>query len=122
MKKTLNDYLQLPYRMEFVRDEAEGGYVVSFPDLPGCITCGESLTAAAANAEDAKRAWLEAALAEGFSIPEPNGLEEYSGQFKLRIPKSLHRSLAEHSRQEGISMNQYCVYLLSRNDVLFHRG
>ena len=122
MKKTLNDYLQLPYRMEFVRDEAEGGYVVSFPDLPGCITCGESLTAAAANAEDAKRAWLEAALAEGLSIPEPNGLEEYSGQFKLRIPKSLHRSLAEHSRQEGISMNQYCVYLLSRNDVLFHRG
>ena len=122
MKKTLNDYLQLPYRMEFVRDEAEGGYVVSFPDLPGCITCGESLTAAAANAEDAKRAWLEVALAEGISIPEPNGLEEYSGQFKLRIPKSLHRSLAEHSRQEGISMNQYCVYLLSRNDVLFHRG
>ena len=122
MKKTLNDYLQLPYRMEFVRDEAEGGYVVSFPELPGCITCGESLTAAAANAGDAKRAWLEAALAEGLSIPEPNGLEEYSGQFKLRIPKSLHRSLAEHSRQEGISMNQYCVYLLSRNDVLFHRG
>ena len=122
MKKTLNDYLKLPYRMEFVRDEAEGSYVVSFPDLPGCITCGESLTAAAANAEDAKRAWLEAALAEGLSIPEPNGLEEYSGQFKLRIPKSLHRSLAEHSRQEGISMNQYCVYLLSRNDVLFHRG
>ena len=40
MKKTLNDYLKLPYRMEFVRDEAEGGYVVSFPDLPGCITCG----------------------------------------------------------------------------------
>lgn len=122
MKKTLNDYLKLPYRMEFVRDETEGGYIVSFPDLPGCITCGESLTAAAANAEDAKKAWLEAALAEGLSIPEPNGLEEYSGQFKLRIPKSLHRSLAEHSRQEGISMNQYCVYLLSRNDVLFHRG
>ena len=71
MKKTLNDYLKLPYRMEFVRDEAEGGYVVSFPDLPGCITCGESLTAAAANAGDAKKAWLEAALAEGFSIPGP---------------------------------------------------
>ncbi len=44
-------------------------------------------------------------------------LENYSGQFKLRIPKSLHRSLAERARQEGISMNQYCVYLLSRNDA-----
>ena len=29
MKKTLNDYLKLPYRMEFVRDGTEGGYVVS---------------------------------------------------------------------------------------------
>lgn len=47
----------------------------------------------------------------------PN-IEKYSGQFKLRMPKSLHKSLAEHSKKEGISMNQYCVYLLSKNDAL----
>ncbi len=46
-------------------------------------------------------------------------VEDYSGQFKLRIPRSLHRSLAEHSQRQGISMNQYCVYLLSRNDAVF---
>ncbi|MDY3773551.1 MAG: toxin-antitoxin system HicB family antitoxin, partial [Eubacterium sp.] len=33
----------------------------------------------------------------------------------------LHRSLAEHSQREGLSMNQYCVYLLSRNDVMFSK-
>ena len=44
-------------------------------------------------------------------------LESYSGQFKLRIPKSLHKSLTEHAKREGISMNQYCVYLLSKNDA-----
>ena len=87
------------------------------PDLPGCITCGETLEAAVANAADAKRAWLQAALEDGLPVREPDNLENYSGQFKLRIPKSLHRSLAEHARQEGISMNQYCVYLLSRNDA-----
>ena len=70
------------------------------------------------NAMDAKRAWLEAALEDSESIPEPQSLDGYSGQFKLRIPKSLHRSLAEQARKEGISMNQYCVYLLSRNDAL----
>ena len=112
--KTLNEYLALPYRMELVKDPDEGGFVVSFPDLPGCITCGETLEAAVANAADAKRAWLQAALEP---VREPDNLENYSGQFKLRIPKSLHRSLAEHARQEGISMNQYCVYLLSRNDA-----
>jgi len=40
---------------------------------------------------------------------------DYSGQFKLRIPKTLHKELAEKSKKEGISMNQYCLYLLSKN-------
>ncbi len=116
--RTLNEYLAMPYRMEVVEDQYEGGYVVSFPDLPGCFTCGETIESAVENAIDAKKAWLEAAVEEGIEIYEPNSLEDYSGQFKLRIPKSLHRSLVENSRREGISMNQYCVYLLSRNDAL----
>ncbi len=119
MMKTLDEYMALPYRMEIVEDQDEGGYVVSSPELPGCITCGETIEAAAANALDAKRAWLEAAIEEGLEIQEPDSLENYSGQFKLRIPKSLHKALAEHSKMEGISMNQYCVYLLSKNDGIY---
>ena len=107
MMKTLDDYMEKSYRMEIVEDKDEGGFVVSYPDLPGCITCGETVESAVANAVDAKKAWLEAALEEGVEIHEPDSLENYSGQFKLRIPRSLHRSLAEHSQREGISMNQY---------------
>lgn len=88
--KTLNDYMQMSYRMEIVEDKEEGGFVVSYPDLPGCITCGETVESAVANALDAKKAWIEAAL-------------------------------VEHSKREGISMNQYCVYLLSRNDAVFSK-
>lgn len=117
--KTLNEYLKLPYRMEIVEDKDEGGYVVSYPDLPGCITVGETVESAVANAQDAKKAWLEAAMEEGLTIREPDDLESYSGQFKLRIPRSLHRSLTEHAKREGISMNQYCVYLLAKNDAAF---
>ncbi len=116
---TLNDYMLMPYRMEIVEDKEEGGFVVSYPDLPGCVTCGETLESALSNACDAKKAWFESAIEEGIEIYEPNDLENYSGQFKLRMPKSLHRSLAEHSHMEGISMNQYCVYLLSKNDALY---
>ena len=90
MMKTLDDYMAMSYRMEIIEDKEEGGFVVSYPDLPGCVTCGETV-------------------------------ENYSGQFKLRIPRSLHRLLAEHSQREGISMNQYCVYLLSRNDAIFSK-
>ena len=72
----------------------------------------------AKNAEDAKKEWIVAAIEGGVAIAEPVNMEGYSGQFKLRIPKSLHRRLAEHSKEEGVSMNQYCVYLLSKNDAL----
>ena len=116
-----NDYFAMNYRMEIVEDKDEGGFVISFPELPGCITCGETVESAVANALDAKKAWLEAAMEDGIEIHEPDSLEDYSGQFKLRIPRSLHRSLAEHSKKEGISMNQYCVYLLSRNDAVYSK-
>lgn len=116
--KTLNDYLTLPYPMEITEDPQEGGFVISFPDLPGCISCGETIETAINNARDAKEAWLTAAIEEHLSVPEPIDTENYSGQFKLRLPKSLHRSLAEQSKKEGISMNQYCIYLLSQNNAL----
>ena len=115
--RTIEEYMRLPYRMEIIPDTVEGGFAVRFPELPGCLTCGDTLEEAVRNAADCKKEWLIAAMEEGITIPEPVSEEEYSGQFKLRIPKSLHRSLAEHARQEGISMNQYCVYLLSRNDA-----
>ena len=116
-KRTLDEYMKLPYKMEIVPDVEEGGYVVSFPELPGCFSVGEKIEDTIANALDAKKAWLEAALEEGIIISIPEKKEEYSGQFKLRMPKSLHKQLAEKSKKEGISMNQYCVYLLARNDA-----
>ena len=73
--KTLNDYLIMNYRMEIVEDKDEGGFVVSFPELPGCITCGETVESAVANALDAKKAWLEAAIEDGIEIHEPDSLE-----------------------------------------------
>ena len=121
MKKTIDYYMSLPYRIEIIPDTTEGGYTACFPDLPGCLTCSETMDGIIKNAQDAKRAWLKAAIEEGIEIAEPSeddSLSKYSGQFKLRLPKSLHRSLSVHAREEGISMNQYCIYLLTRNDAL----
>ena len=60
--KTLNDYLKLSYRMEIIEDQEEGGYVVSFPDLPGCLTCGETPAVALANADDAKKSMVRSGI------------------------------------------------------------
>ena len=115
--KTVDYYMGLPYKMEIIADTEEGGFVASFPDLPGCLTCGETIEEVAKNADDAKKAWLEAAIDEHIDIKEPSEQIYYSGQFKLRLPKTLHKMLAEQAKKEGISMNQYCIYLLSKNSI-----
>jgi predicted RNase H-like HicB family nuclease len=113
MAKDLNYYMGLSYKIEVIKCEEEGGYTLHCPELTGCITCADTLEHGFEMIEDAKKCWFTACLEDGMPIPEPSRLEDYSGQFKLRIPKSLHKSLAERSHQEGISMNQYCLYLLS---------
>ena len=42
-------------------------------------------------------------------------LEGYNGRILLRIPRSLHKHLAESARIEGVSLNQYALYKLSRD-------
>ena len=68
MMRTIEEYLKMPYRIEIIPDTAEGGYAASFPELPGCITCGETIEEAVTNATDAKREWLEAAIENGVEI------------------------------------------------------
>ena len=118
MTKDLKYYMNLPYRLELIPDMDEGGYTALYPELPGCITCAETLEDVYAMAEDAKQTWIEAELEEGHDIPEPVPIGEYSGQAKIRMPKDLHRKLAAAAKRNGVSMNQYCVYLLSKNNAL----
>lgn len=114
MEKDLKYYLSLPYRVEILPDKAEGGYALSCPELPGCLTCAPTVEEGLSLLADAKESWIAACLADGVPVPEPARLEDYSGQFKLRLPKSLHRALSLRSSEEGVSMNQLCLYLLSK--------
>jgi len=55
--------------LEF-RSEPEGGYTVTVPALPGCLTYGETFEEALALVDGAIAGWLSVALEEGFEIPE----------------------------------------------------
>ena len=118
--KTFEEYMKMPYKLEIIPDTEEAGFVASYPELPGCITCGQTISEVVINAEDAKKEWISAAIEEGIQINEPENVDSYSGQFKLRLPKTLHKTLAEDSKKEGVSMNQYCVYLLAKNSEKEH--
>ena len=62
INKSIECYMGLPYRLEITPDLDEGGFVARYPELPGCITVGDSMEEIAEYAEDAKREWLAAAL------------------------------------------------------------
>ena len=73
-QKTLEYYLALPYTMEIKPDVEEGGYVARIKELKGCITQAETWDELLLMIDDAKRLWLESALAHGDPIPEPLGM------------------------------------------------
>lgn len=63
--------MSVKYPILITEDPIEGGYTVSIPDLPGCITCCQRWQDVPVMIEDAKRAWITAAIEEGILIPEP---------------------------------------------------
>jgi predicted RNase H-like HicB family nuclease len=57
--------------IEALPEEDGGGFLATVPDLPGCMSDGETRAEAAANAEDAIAEWLEEAAALGRAVPAP---------------------------------------------------
>ncbi len=71
MNKTIDYYLSLPYTLEIIPDE--GAWFVQIKELPGCMTEVDEWDEILPMIEDAKRLWLEAALAHDQPVPEPQG-------------------------------------------------
>lgn len=93
-----------------------GGYLVEFPDLPGCMSDGDTIDEAIANGLEAKAEWMEAMHEAGRPIPAPSDISEryYSGKWQIRAPRWLHRRLTERAEREGVSLNTLAVSLLAR--------
>lgn len=107
--------LDYPFTIRPLSEEDGGGYLIEFPDLPGCMSDGETIEEAVANGADAMSGWIEAMRAAGREIPPPSVADDgaFSGKWQQRVPKSLHRRLAERAGREGVSLNTLVVSLLS---------
>jgi antitoxin HicB len=86
-----------------------GGWLATVPALPGCMGDGETPEAALADAESAITAWHEAARELGRDIPGPATL----GQWRQRVPRSLHEKLKYVAAREGVSLNAYVANVLA---------
>jgi len=111
--KDVHYYLSLPYTIEIIREDAETWFA-RVKELPGCISEGDNAQDAAEMILDAMSGWVEIALADGQTIPEPRPVEDYSGKFVVRVPKSLHRDLAQEADRHGVSLNLFICTELAR--------
>ena len=102
-----------PLQVRPLSEEEGGGYLASSLDLPGCMGDGETEAEAMVDARMAIDAWIATAAEFGDPIPAPSQLEQYSGKFMTRIPKSLHMRVAEIARREGVSLNQFVLTTLA---------
>ncbi len=104
---------EYPFVVRPLSAEDGGGYLIEFPDFPGCMSDGDTIDEAIENGKDAMTAWIAAMNEAGRSVPSSGAAHRHSGKWQMRVPKSLHRRLAERAAEEGVSLNTLAVTLMA---------
>ena len=91
--------------------EKEGGFFVSFPDIPGALTCGDDRTEALEMAEDALVAMLAVYVQQQRAIPTPSSVAD--DQELVAVPPIAAAKLALYTamREQGITGDALAVRL-----------
>jgi antitoxin HicB len=98
-----------PFQITELSEDNGNGFLITFPDLPGCMSDGDTIEEARVNASQALGDWLAARKKLGKPIPLPSPPirpHDYSGKYLQRLPKSIHAQLASRAEREGVSLNQ----------------
>jgi antitoxin HicB len=104
IKKRKSD---LKYKLEINWSPDDDVYVVKAPELPGCVTHGDTMDEAYAKAKEAITAYLSSLEKRKLPIPKPLSEKKFSGKIPLRIDPILHRDLAIRAGIEGTSVNKF---------------
>jgi len=107
------------YTINIFWSEEDDCYVAIIPDFPYLSAFGDTQEEAVTDAQKVIQMAIESLERDGIPLPEPkyHKIQEYSGQVRLRMPKSLHNELALSAEQEGVSLNTHMVSLLSKNNI-----
>ena len=107
--RKLPDVDRYPFTIRPLAAEDGGGFLIEYPDLPGCHSDGDTPEQAVVNGRDAVRSYLLSCKKHGDPMPKPSSPALLSGQFRVRMPKSLHARLAARAEKEGVSLNMLVV-------------
>lgn len=95
-------------------DEDGELFIGSFLEVPEAETYARTRDELETRMQEVLELSLEVREKNGEEIPRPIVDDDYSGRFTLRIPKSLHKVLSLKAEKEGVSLNQYALYKLSK--------
>ena len=88
-------------------------YVARVPALPGCMAHGPTAEKATHEAERAAAAMLDVLSEDGKAAPPADTSADFSGQLRLRLPKSLHEDVSRLASAEGVSINTLLLSLVA---------
>lgn len=97
--------------------DEDNGFFASIPGIKGLSAFGSSRQDALSELKVAAEAYFEALEDAGEPLPQPEKISSFSGQLRLRMPKSLHSTLAIEAEGEGVSLNTHIVNLLSERHI-----
>jgi antitoxin HicB len=106
-KTIINSY---PFTVRPLSEADGGGFAIEYPDLPGCISDGSTPEEALEHGCDAVKSYLLSCAKHGDPIPRPSAA---SGQWRQRVPRSLHARLVARARQEGVSLNTLVTAMIA---------
>jgi len=105
------------YSINLIWSDEDNCYVATISEFPGLSAFGDTPEEAVEEAKIALKGFLKVYEEDGCTIPEPKILKPFSGQTRLRLPKSLHATLSQEALKEGVSLNSYIIHLLSERHV-----
>ena len=115
IEKQIEYYMNLPYTMTVkYRPEQGGYYVAGYVELLDLTMTGDTPEEAVRELLNERQDWFRTCLELGVKIPLPIETPKYSGEIRVRMPPSLHKTLAQRAASEGVSLNQYMVTGLAR--------
>ena len=79
--------------------EEEEGYSVVFPDLPGCVTQGDTLEQAMEMAEEAALGWLLITLEDGEDLPTPTNIKDVKLEYEKGFVSLVLLDLGAYSER-----------------------
>ncbi len=91
------------------KDEG-GGFLVEYPDIPGCMSDGETVEEAITNGREALRDCLDVFAESGRKIPKPS---VEAAQWRQRLPRSLYAKLTKQAEKEGVSINSLVTAIIA---------